>query len=170
MKRNTNEQSTVPQISCVAPPVKRVLFLAMLLIVAGAAFADATVSHGVRIEIQPIKLLEVKNNWETHTLAPTRSGGTAATASTSYGVTCIVENAMIGATLTAPLPEGAVVKLRMRTTIGTSLGWVELREGMPANLVSGPRGAEYNVVEMEFTVHAGVAVNSAPISIVFGIN
>ena len=171
MKRTTIEQSTVPQISSPATRARLVLLVAILAIVAGAASANSdSVSHDITIEIQPIKMLEVKNNWETHSLSPTRSGGTLATASTTYGVTCIVENTMIQATLTAPLPEGAVVKLRMQTTIGTSLGWVELGEGMPANLVSGARGAEYNVVEMEFTVPAGVAVNSAPISIVYMID
>ena len=147
------------------------MFLAMLVILAGLASADsASVSHGVRIEILPIKLLEVQDNWETHNISPTQSGGTLATATTTYGVTCIVENTMIQATLATPLPDGAVVKLRMQTTIGASLGWVRLGQGMTANLVSGARGAEYNVVEMELMVPAGVAVNSVPINISYMIN
>ncbi len=151
--------------------MKPTLFFAMLVIVAGAASADsAAVSHGVSIEIAPVKMLEVHDNWETHSLSPTRSGGTVATATATYGVTCIVENTMIQATLGTPLPKGVVVKLRMQTTIGASLGWVQLGEGLAANLVFGARGAEYNVVELELTVPAGVAVNSVPINIAYTID
>ncbi|MCK4514509.1 MAG: hypothetical protein KAU31_04580 [Spirochaetaceae bacterium] len=151
--------------------MKLTLFLAMLVVVVGVASADsASVSHGVRIEILPIKMLEVHDNWETHSLLPTHSGATLARATTTYGVTCIVENTMIRATLVTPLPEGVVVKLRMQTTIGISLGWVQLGQGTAVNLVSGARGAEYNAVEMELTAPAGVAVNSVPINIAYMIN
>ena len=147
------------------------LAIALLTIICAAAGADAaSVSHEIGIVILPIKMLEVKSNWRTDSVSTTESGATLATATTTYGVTSTVENTMIQATLASPLPEGAVVKLRMRTGIGTSLGWVELNGGMLANLVSGARGAEYNVVEMEVTIPAGTPVNSAPIIIAYLID
>ncbi|MCK4514267.1 MAG: hypothetical protein KAU31_03365 [Spirochaetaceae bacterium] len=171
MKRTTIEQPAVSQTKSRGTRAKLMLLLVMLAIVTGVASADlATASHEVSIVIPPIKMLEVKNNWETQSVSPTQSGGTLATATATYGVTSTVENTMIRATLATQLPEGVVVKLRMQTTIGTTPGWVELREGMPANLVFGARGAEYNVVEMELIVPAGVAVNSVPISIVYMID
>lgn len=65
--------------------MKLIWFLAMILVVAGAASADSdTVSHAVTIEILPVKMLEIHDDWKTHSLSQTESGGTLATATTTY--------------------------------------------------------------------------------------
>jgi len=171
LKRSLVEPSTTHQFIRPILPVKLTLLLTVLAIVAALALANSgSVSHTLRIEIQPTMMLEVGNTWETHSTSSTQSGGTLATASTTYGVTCIVENTLIQATLAAPFPEGTTVMLRMQTAIGTSLGWVELRQGLAATLVSGAKGCERNVVEMKLMVPVGVQVNDAPVGIVYMIN
>ena len=147
------------------------LAIALLTLLAGVAAADSsTTSHGMIIEIPRIMMLEVRSNWTTDTVSTSESGATVATASTTYGVTSTVEHAVIQATLESSLPHGVVARIRMQTEIGRSTGWVQLREGMPVDLVSDARGNEYNVAEMQLSVPAGMSISSVPLSIAYGIN
>jgi hypothetical protein len=145
--------------------------IVMLLLVAGSAAADsATTSHDITIGIGTVKMLEVHNSWATQHLESTTSGGNQAVVTTSYGVTCLGPDIVIRATLTSPIPAGVVVNLRMHSGIGDSLGWVGLGHGSTVNLVRDASGAERNVLEMEVTVPAGIALADVPIAIAYEIN
>ena len=144
------------------------LALSVFSPIAGAE--TSSVSTQVTIVVAEVKLLKVIPEWKIDGYDQSERGRVTMRASTTYGVTCIGENVVIGAILIQPDVEGAIVTVHMRSTIGSSMGKTQLSSNCLLPLVMNVKGAEFNTIEMEVTFPAGISPCDYPIEISFLIN
>ena len=150
--------------------IRHIWLAAMAAIFTAPTFADtAAVTHEVQIGITPVELLSVDSNWKTEGVFLSESGPTVIIASTTYGVTCTTGGSIIRVVLVSPFPVGATAKMRMQSDIGISLGWVTLAIDILSDLVLCPKGAEYNIAELELTVPEEISIGDLRIFIVYSI-
>ena len=135
-----------------------------------AAAETSSVSMQVAIGILEVKLLEVTSEWKIEGPDRLEGGGETIRASTTYGATCIGKDIVIEAILIQPDVEGVIVTVHMYSTMGASLGSIQLSSNFYLLLLMDVKGAEFNIVEIEVTFPPGISSYDYPVEISFLIN
>lgn len=150
--------------------VRRLLAYALLAAVAALANGHQnTATQRITIRIDPVQVFAAASDWHTISEQIGETGDTVVTAHTSYGITTNVEGTVIMAMLGAAPPSGVTVELLLESSIGQSLGWVDLDFVALSPLVTGVKGNEFNTAFVRFTVPAGMPTEGMQIPIYYHV-
>jgi hypothetical protein len=152
--------------------VRTRVFLAVILLVGSIASAGAeesSVSHDIRIRVEPVLMLDVDPHWSVQTQQENQDGGRTVEFVADYGVTCNVPGSVIWADLSSSIPEGVRVAVRMESAVGTSTGWRAIRGCSSVPLVHEPRGNEHSSVAVRVEMDGEVDPASVHMDFAFRI-
>lgn len=147
---------------------RRLLFALVLLLAGGTAKAQAqtsaSASHRVFVGIQPITVMAVSGDpLPMNIVQGPGSSKSVLDASTFYNLTTNVDRVQIEARMDEPMPDGLRLRLRAESSLGSSLGVVNLTgDGRPRRVVGNMgRGLE-NGRRLEYELVADPGLGPVP--------
>jgi hypothetical protein len=133
-------------------PVEMKSFLAiagLMVFTVSTLSAQATASQSLLLEVKPVSKIAVSGNPGALVISDAIAGGDLVSVSdnsTTYSLLTNLENMKIVASISARMPEGTWLMIRLESSRGTSMGTVDLSNALtPVDVVTGvSKGTEQN--------------------------